>query len=610
VPAVLAAFIAALVLTLLPSSAGAATLASIELQPGSAVQEVAVDAAGGAWLTGISVTGRPALFEVAPGGAVTRHDLESPALAPGTVKPEGILLGQDGLLYACVPADDGANRRAAIVQVDPAGGALLKVFPLTTAAGQGDGCWDLTDGAAGSGRIYFSGRSSSRVGYVTPATGDVRDVAIPGGRQRPIGITLGPDGRVWFTLYDTDAVANVTQDLADFHRIDLAPGAGPRDITPWTDGALWVTEQLGSALTRVTVDGVVTRTPLGPDVRPNRMLAAPDGNLWFSGGGAKVARFTPAGALALYALPAGSDPKGLAVGPGPTLWLAGEGSGVLYGLPLDLAPTASVVSATAPAAGRATIDVDVDARGAPSSLVVDLGPTAAYGTSQTLDAGTLDGPVRRTVSFEGLSPGEYHFRVRVVSAFGERVGPDRTVVVATAAGLAGSALNRPDADGDGIPDSLDCAPADAARHPGAREVPGNRVDEDCDGTAQPFPRLGITISYAFDFTSLGARFRTFRITSMPKRTSLRLTCRPPARRAAACPFKRYARAFPGGRRRLSLLKPFKGRRLAPGTRLELRVRAPGRMGAVRFFKVRSTRLQLTKRCLAPGARTPKRCGAA
>jgi hypothetical protein len=39
-----------------------------------------------------------------------------------------------------------------------------------------------------------------------------------------------------------------------------------------------------------------------------------------------------------------------------------------------------------------------------------------------------------------------------------------------------------DADGDGTADDQDCAAQDPAVHPGAPELPGNYVDEDCDGS--------------------------------------------------------------------------------------------------------------------------------
>jgi hypothetical protein len=78
-------------------------------------------------------------------------------------------------------------------------------------------------------------------------------------------------------------------------------------------------------------------------------------------------------------------------------------------------------------------------------------------------------------------------------------------------------------------------------------------------------------------------------------------------RGGGCPMARRAVSLKGGSARLAKL--FKGRRLKPGTVVEIRITAPGKIGKVVRYSVRAKRKLPTSAtlCLPAGASTPGAC---
>src|SRR6267378_4059380 len=76
--------------------------------------------------------------------------------------------------------------------------------------------------------------------------------------SRPVGITTGPDGALWFTEPYLDKIGRIATRGVIIEFEIPTPGSFPIDITQGPDGALWFTENAANQIDRITTDGVIT----------------------------------------------------------------------------------------------------------------------------------------------------------------------------------------------------------------------------------------------------------------------------------------------------------------------------------------------------------------
>jgi hypothetical protein len=89
------------------------------------------------------------------------------------------------------------------------------------------------------------------VGKITPA-GTVSEYMIPTANSNSSGITVGPDGNLWFTEFNTNKVGRITPTGAVTEFSIPTSGSAPEAITAGPDGNLWFAEVGANKVGRIT----------------------------------------------------------------------------------------------------------------------------------------------------------------------------------------------------------------------------------------------------------------------------------------------------------------------------------------------------------------------
>ena len=261
----------------------------------------------------------------APSGAL--------AYSPGTARG-GIVAGPDGNIWAGIPT-----------------GALYKVTTsgqITPANSGGMISGELASGPNGDiwASVVGFGAGPPGIAEISPL-----GPAFVFAPYQVAGLTVGPDGNIWFT----SGLAGTASEVVEVSRIasdgqvtsypipvSLVPGLDAQhlnEVAPLEiasgDGALWMLTYNG--LIRMTTDGQMTFLPI-PNTggEESGLTYGPDGNLWATYGeylsGLAVRRITRSGQVTAIPLPpgraSGEEGGGITGGPDGNIWVA-NGSRIL-----------------------------------------------------------------------------------------------------------------------------------------------------------------------------------------------------------------------------------------------------------------------------------------
>ncbi len=137
---------------------------------------------------------------------------------------------------------------------------------------------------AADGGVWYTAQGSGKLGWLDPATGTVREIALGIG-SAPHGVIVGPDGAPWITDGGLNAIVRVdpaSQDLRSFPLPAEAAGANLNTAAFDADGVLWFTGQAGWYGRLDPTNGRIRvfRAPRG--FGPYGIAATPAGEIWFS----------------------------------------------------------------------------------------------------------------------------------------------------------------------------------------------------------------------------------------------------------------------------------------------------------------------------------------
>jgi streptogramin lyase len=495
------------------------------------------------------------------------------------------------------------------------------------------------------GNLWYAVYNMSEIGRVAPVPGSMPTLFPTAAAVS--GVTVGSDGNVWFTEPSVNAIGRVTPLGAVTEFFDVA-GTGPASITSGSDGNLWFAEPGTRQMGRMTLGGSFAHFDLAPGSTPNAVTAGGDGNVWFtvstSSSGGSVAKVTPAGIITEYAagLASTASPSGIALGADGNVWvsesnanriarvtpdgtitefLSGIRGALLPFQPEDMVATPDghlwILDAVEYFAARVTLDPPDVTTGPASDVAPDaahlvgtLNPNAAdttyafeWGTSTSYGKITAAQSAGRGLSsivvssaISGLAPTTtYHYRLVATNPLGKAYGAD------TAFTTTKPLVIPRDADGDGFPEGVDCNDANRRIHPGATDVPGDRIDQDCSGRDARFPLFRPNVSTGFNSNGRYSVFTKLLVGPLPATARLELRCKGPG-----CKFKLWKTRIAHARARLDLAAHLRGSRLRHGAVVELDLLKPLSIGTVvRWTVGPPPRPKIS--CRRPGAKKTTRC---
>jgi virginiamycin B lyase len=148
-------------------------------------------------------------------------------------------------------------------------------------------------------------------------TFEVSTYPVPAG-SHPHDVAPAADGGVWYTAQASGQLGWLDPASGDVRQIPLGPGSAPHGVITGPDGAAWVTDGGLNAIVRVDpeTDATTVFALAAPNANLNTAAFDGEGVLWFTGQAGIYGSLDPAsGEMNLREAPRGHGPYGIAATP-------------------------------------------------------------------------------------------------------------------------------------------------------------------------------------------------------------------------------------------------------------------------------------------------------
>lgn len=145
----------------------------------------------------------------------------------------------------------------------------------------------------GAGRVWATALATSQLVVLDPATAAVTEFDLPGDDAFPYALAIASDQKVWFTLFNRDAIGSYDPVTGAFTEYAVAGSRGTTAVAVDPAGHPWFTTADGRLVRLDPETGGMLSLPVPMDGRVYGVSIDVHGHVWVGGLAARLAAYDP-----------------------------------------------------------------------------------------------------------------------------------------------------------------------------------------------------------------------------------------------------------------------------------------------------------------------------